>query len=137
MLKIDCLHPEMLKTTACMGHGDKLLIVDGNYPVDTNTNKEAVKIYLNLTRGIPNVTNVLDVISKTIAIEKAEVMMPDSGQEPQIYDEFRKVIGNGMELEKHSRFEFYDECKKEGLKMVIITGETRIYANLLLTMGVA
>ena len=137
MLKIDCLHPEILKTTACMGHGDKLLIVDGNYPVDTNTNKEAVKIYLNLTRGIPTVTDVLDVISKTIAIEKAEVMMPDSGQEPQIYNDFREILGNGMELEKHSRFEFYDESKKDGLKIVIITGETRTYANILLTTGLA
>ena len=41
-----------------------------------------------------------------------------------------------MAWSEFGRFEFYDECRTEDLAIVIATGEQRIYANLLLTVGV-
>lgn len=137
MLKTDCIHPEILKTIACCGHGERLLIADGNYPSDSNVNKNAVRIYLNLTRGIPKVTDVLKVMSNIISVEKVEVMMPDTDEEPQIYSDFREILGSKINLSKLKRFEFYNECKKEDIKLVIVTGEPRTYANILITIGVA
>jgi len=136
MLKTDCIHPELLRTLASCGHGDKLLIADGNYPFDSNVNKNAARIYLNLTRGIPLVTDVLKVLNNTISIENIEVMIPDSGEEPYIFNEFRKILDKGMELNKLGRFKFYEESKKDNIKMVIATGEQRVYANILLTIGI-
>ena len=136
MLKTDCIHPELLRILASCGHGDKLLIADGNYPFDSNVNKNAARIYLNLTRGIPLVTDVLKVLNNTISIENIEVMIPDSGEEPSIFNEFRKILDKGMELNKLGRFKFYEESKKDNIKMVIATGEQRVYANILVTIGI-
>jgi L-fucose mutarotase len=77
MLKAACIHPEIIEALAKCGHVDKVLIADGNYPIDLNTGEKTKLVYLNLSHGIPMVTEVLNVINSTIAIEKAEVMMPD------------------------------------------------------------
>lgn len=136
MLKTACIHPQIMKILASCGHGDRILISDGNYPVDSNTGCETCLVYLNLTQGIPLVTDVLKVLNEVIAIEKAEVMTPDIGDEPSIFSDFRKILGDSLGLDKLGRFEFYDECKKENIKLAIATGEQRIYANILLTVGV-
>ena len=39
-------------------------------------------------------------------------------------------------LEKYSRQDFYDICQDEDITLVINTGETRTFANILLTVGV-
>jgi L-fucose mutarotase len=136
MLKTACTHSEILKTLAECGHGDRILIADGNYPLDSNTGSDTHLIYLNLTHGIPLVTDVLKVLEKLTAIEKAEVMSPDTSEEPAIFAEFGKILEAGIEIKKLGRFEFYDECKKSNIKLAIATGEQRTYANILLTVGV-
>ncbi|MBO9610263.1 MAG: RbsD/FucU family protein [Paenibacillaceae bacterium] len=136
MLKTACLHPELLRALAACGHGDKVLIADGNYPLDSGSNVMAQRVYLNLTHGIPLVTDVLKVLDQTIPIEKAEVMLPDSGDEPAIFAEFRSLLGGSLPLDGIGRFAFYDACREANVKIAIATGEQRIYANLLLTVGV-
>ena len=37
MLKGKCINPLIISALAHCGHGDKLLIADGNYPIDTMT----------------------------------------------------------------------------------------------------
>ena len=39
-------------------------------------------------------------------------------------------------LAAHRRFAFYDLCRDSDTALVIATGEQRIYANILLTVGV-
>ena len=136
MLKLICTHPEILKTLALCGHGDKILIADGNYPLDTNTHANTKKVYVNLSCGLPSVPQVLDVISQSICIEKAEVTIPDNGTEPDIYKEFNKYILDGLELTPLKRFDFYEACRAENIKLAIATGEQRTYSNILLTVGV-
>lgn len=135
MLKSACIHPELMGLLASCGHGDQILIGDGSYPIESKTGDAAV-VYLNLTHGIPLVTDVLKVLESTIAIEKAEVMVPDEGPEPAIFAEFRSILGGNMPLDTLSRFDFYDACKKPDVKIAIATGEQRIFANILLTVGV-
>ena len=43
----------------------------------------------------------------------------------------------GMELSKLGRYEFYDACCQPSVRLAVSTGEKRIFANLLLTIGVA
>lgn len=135
MLKTPCIHPEILKNLAACGHGDKVLIADGNYPLDSNTGSDTCRIYLNLTQGMPLVTDVLKVFNGMLAIEKAEVMVPDTAEEPSIFSEFREILGKETELGKLTRSEFYEECRKDNIKLAVATGEQRIYANILLTVG--
>lgn len=136
MLKTACINPEIISTLACCGHGDKILIADGNYPIESNTNSNTKKAYINLSHGIPTATQVFDVLLKTLAVEKVEVMMPDDGEEPLIFEEFRRLLGTEAVLHGLDRFGFYEECKKDNLKLAIATGEQRAYANILLTVGV-
>lgn len=134
MLKTACINPEIMRVLSLCGHGDKILISDGNYPLDSKTGT-AAKVYLGLTSGIPTVTEVLKVLTGVVNIEKAEVMVPD-GEQPPIFDEFKQILG-GMDLSGLKRFDFYDECCKPAVRLAISTGEKRTFANILLTVNVA
>lgn len=136
MLKTACTHPTLLYALAQCGHGDKLLIADGNFCLNSYSHSEATKIYLNLTHGIPTVTDVLRVINETINVEKAEVMLPDHATELPIYSEFSAILGSGVPVEKLERFDFYEVSKKENVKIAVATGDLRLFANLILTVGV-
>lgn len=135
MLKGKLIHPEIMAALANCGHGDKILIADGNYPLAAKTG-DAQKVYLGVTPGLPTVTEVLEAIQSAVVLERAEVMEPGDGSEPEIFGEFTKML-DGMKLEKLGRFEFYDTCCEPGLRLAISTGEKRTFANILLTIGVA
>lgn len=136
MLKTDLIHPQIMAALAHCGHGSKILIADGNYPLAEKTG-QAKKIYLGLTRGNPTVTQVLDALLTAVNVEKAEVMVPEDGSEPPIFAEFRQRLP-GLELTGLDRYGFYDACMAEdAIVLAIATGEQRVYANLLLTIAVA
>jgi L-fucose mutarotase len=134
MLKTKLLHPEILAALGGAGHGSKVLIADGNFPFGTGANPAAKRVYLNLAPGLVTATDVLKVLIDAIPIEAAEVMQPLTG-EPPIFEEFRALLP-GLELQKLGRFEFYDTARERDVTLVITTGEQRIYANLLVTIGV-
>jgi len=135
MLKTRLLHPEILEALGEAGHGAQVLIADGNYPLATRSNGAAHRVFLNLAPGLLTVTDVLGVLVEAIPIEAAHVMGPDSDEEPGIYREFRELLPE-TPLERLGRFEFYDMARGPDLALAIATGEQRIYANLLLTIGV-
>ena len=142
MLKGQLLHPELLRALAAAGHGAKVLLADGNYPVSTQAPPSAARIYLNLAPGIVAVTDVLKALATTIPIEAAEVMVPDAGPEPPIFEEFRGILreaaaGSGeVSLAPLGRHAFYAAASAEDVAVAVATGERRVYANLLLTIGV-
>lgn len=123
----------MAALTNC-GHGDKVLIADGNYPLFTKSGN-AKKVFLGLTEGIPTVTQVLEVLSQCINIEKAELMHCDE-ETPEIFKEFTQILGN-VPMEEIERHSYYEACQQENVVLAIATGEKRVFANILLTVGVA
>ena len=135
MNKGKCINPCILGAVSRLGHGDRILIADGNYPLGTKTG-DAEKIWVSLSPGIPTVTDVLDALLSIINVEEAAVMQPPEGPEPEIFKEFESRLPE-MELRKLGRFEFYGECTDHPLSLAISTGEKRTYANLLLTIGCA
>lgn len=136
MLKGKLIHPQLMAALSACGHGDKILIADGNYPLESKTT-DAELVYLGLTPGLPTVTDVLEAILSAANVEKAEVMTPgDDVAEPEIFAEFRDLLG-GMELDKLGRYEFYDACCVPGVRLAISTGEKRTFANILITVGCA
>ena len=135
MLKTRLLHPEILAALAEAGHGAQVLIADGNYPLATRSNPGGYRVFLNLEPGKLTVTDVLAVIAEAIPVEAAHVMGPDDGSEPSIYADFRRLLPE-TELTRLGRFEFYDMARGPDCALAIATGEQRIYANILLTIGV-
>lgn len=136
MLHTPLTHPGILKSLGQAGHGSKILIADGNYPFSTGSPASADKVFLNLTPGIPLVTDVLKAILTAIPVEAAHVMVPPDGPEPPIFTEFRQLLGPDIPLQPLGRFEFYDTARGNDTALVIATGEQRVYANILLTIGV-
>lgn len=135
MLTTGCIHPEIMQAISLCGHGDKILIADGNYPLAAKSGN-AQKVYLGLTAGVPEVTQVLSVLGEVIAIEQAAVMVPDDGATPSIFAEFTDLLG-AVELDKLARMEFYNACCEPDVRLAILTGEKRTFANILITVGVA
>ena len=133
MLRTDLTHPPLLEALARCGHGSKVLIADGNYPLAEKSGN-ASKIYLGLTSGIPDVMQVLRVIHSVCPLEKAEVMVPEEGSEPEIFAEFREELPEAV-LQGLKRQEFYQACAAEDVTVAISTGEKRTFSNILLTVG--
>ncbi|HPA46457.1 MAG TPA: RbsD/FucU family protein [bacterium] len=134
MLKSELIHPHISAALAGAGHGAKVLIADGNYPLSTRSGPNADLVYLNLRPGLPTVTDVLETILTEIPVEAAEVMAPPD-HEPEIFAEFRKLLP-GIELQHRDRFAFYEAAESPEVCLAIATGEERVYANILLTIGV-
>jgi L-fucose mutarotase len=135
MLTYRLLHPEILRALAEAGHGAQVLIADGNYPLATGTRDGARRVFLNLAPDRLRVTEVLEVLAEAVPIEAAHVMTPERGGEPAIFAEFRSLLP-AVDLHPLGRFAFYDAARGRDLALAIATGERRVYANLLLTIGV-
>lgn len=136
MIDAKLIHPQILSALGSAGHGSTILIPDGNYPFETGANPLAERVYLNLAPGIVTVTDVLEAVLSVTPVEAARVMARHDGEEPSIYAEFRQLLPDDVALEPMERFDFYDEAKREDCCLVIATGEQRVYANILLTIGV-
>jgi L-fucose mutarotase len=131
MLKGLCVNPSIVQALALCGHGDRILISDGNFPLDTKCTGR-FKIYLGVSKGLPKVTDILASVMSMVNFEKAEVMTPE-GAPPEIFTEFRKMLM--LDLVEHSRQEFYEESGKDDIKCAISTGDDRLFANIILTIG--
>lgn len=135
MLKTSNINPVIVGALAACGHGDKVLIADGNFPLGTYCSG-AQCVYVGIAKGLPTVPAVLETLNGIAAFERAEVMLPEDGAEPPLFADFRRILGSS-ELDGLSRYEFYAACGESGVKLAISTGESRLYGNILLTVGCA
>ncbi len=136
MIKIPLLHPEILRALAAAGHGSRVLIADGNYPLSTATPPTASRVYLNLRPGCVTVTEVVATLSAIMPIESALGMQTRDGSSAPIHAEFAQLLGPNVPLSLKPRHDFYTEARSADTTLAIATGEQRRFANLLLTMGV-
>lgn len=132
-------HPELLRVLAAAGHGAKILLADGNYPHSVWVNPRAERVALNLAPGMLTVDDVLGVIQQAIPIEAAAIMIPVPGPDAPTsipaHDGYRAQLP-GVPFTEVPRFDFYAEVKTDDVCCVVATGDQRLYANLLLTIGV-
>jgi L-fucose mutarotase len=135
MLTYGLLHPELLAALGASGHGSQILIADGNYPLATGSQPLARRVFLNLAPDLLRVTEVLGVLAEAVPLEAAHVMVPEDGPEPPIFAEFRALLP-GHTLQPLGRFAFYAAAREPSLALAIATGDRRVYANILLTIGV-
>lgn len=135
------LSPELLKALCEMGHGDELVIADGNFP-SHSVGKDSIVIRAD-GHGVPEILDaVLQLLPLDAYTEKPvalmEVVKGDSCPTPEIwktYDEIlHKYEPDHCDVEMVERFAFYERAKKAYL--IIATGETAVYANILLKKGV-
>lgn len=129
--------PELLKVLCEMGHGDEIVIADGNFPSETY-GKRVVRA--DACGGVEMLESVLSLIPLDTYAEDNFALMALSGGDtkiPEIWAEYSKVANakddNVRELQME-RFAFYERAKKA--YAVIATGEEAVYANIILKKGV-
>lgn len=132
------LSPELLKTLMEMGHGDELVLADGNFPKFAHP---ANVIRLD-GHGIPE---ILDAILRFFPldpyVEHPTVFMavlPDDPYKPEIWPVYREIgkkyEKDGLREETIDKFTFYERAKKA--YAVVTTSEGALYANVILKKGV-
>lgn len=135
------LSPELLKALCEMGHGDELIIADGNFPCES-IGKNAVVIRADGHGADAVLDAVLDLIPLDRYVEKPAALMQvvegDTCGTPQIWNNYKDILRkhepDHHDIEMIERFDFYERAKNAYL--IIATGETAIYANVLLKKGV-
>jgi L-fucose mutarotase len=122
-----------------MGHGDEIVLGDGNFPAVTC----AQRLIRSDGHGIPS---LLDAILELYPLDEyvpcpvalMAVMPGDSTPTPPIWKEYEDILmehGYAPDIIEHvERFSFYERAK--AAFAVIATGESAIYANILLKKGV-
>lgn len=132
------ISPELMDVLMRMGHGDDLVLADGNFPAETM----GQRVVRCDGHGVPA---LLEAILPLLPIDDfvddpVQVMQPvdPDAAEPPIWNEFRAKLDQHAErplvLNPVERFEFYRRAQQAFA--VVATGETAIYANLLIKKGV-
>ncbi|MDD6308337.1 MAG: RbsD/FucU domain-containing protein [Clostridia bacterium] len=127
--------PDLLKILCEMGHGDELVIADGNFPaaemgrrVVYLSGNDAAEVFEAVLQLLP-----LDTYAQPLFL--MEKVAGDTVETP-IWDAYKKIAKkySDADFEKIDRFEFYERARKA--YAVISTGEGALYANILLKKGV-
>ena len=138
----EILSPELLKVLCEMGHSDTLVIADGNFPAMT-MGKNAIVIRMD-GHGVPEILDaILSVFPLDSYVERpghlTQVVPGDTVPTPEIWKTYKDIVAKydkrGADaFEEVERFAFYEEAKKA--YCIIATGETAVYANVLIQKGV-
>jgi len=136
VLRSNLLHPGILEALAKAGHGSTVLIGDGNFPHGTKPAPTAPVIYLNLSPGKVLVTDVLEAILPAVPIESVVLMDAGGAALPEAHGAIRALLPDSAPVELMDRADFYAETKSSDLALVIATADPRLFACVLLTVGV-
>ncbi|MCF4120292.1 RbsD/FucU family protein [Antribacter sp. KLBMP9083] len=144
MLRYTLLHPGLAAALAAAGHGSRVLLADANYPHSTGVRAGAERVHLNLRPDLVTVDQVLEVLVEAVPVESASVMVPGgvagdvapAGEPVPAHAGYRTVLGPHVGWHELDRFAFYEAARSDDVALLVATGDQRVYANLLLTIGV-
>lgn len=135
MIKTEIIHPDLLQALAQCGHKTNILIADANYSFLTNSSPRARIIYLNFSPGLISSVVILQKMLGFINIEKAVLMSCPDDFDNTIAREYRTLLAESTAVEYVTREAFYALAKSSDTLLVVASGETRRFANILLTVG--
>ena len=130
------LSPELLKILCEMGHGDEIVLADGNFPAASNAKR------LVRADGI-NIPDMLSAILSVMPLDQYDdnhfVLMEKCEGDPadtSVWDEYRKELDKvspDTEMSFSERFAFYERAREA--YAIVACGESRQYANIILKKG--
>lgn len=132
------ISPELLKIICEMGHGDEIVISDGNFPGASHA-----KILVRADGH--TVTEMLEAILTLFPLDsysdnQATIMEVVKGDTyvPTVWDDFKEIVKKhepvNNNFAQEERFDFYERAKKA--YVVVQTSDAALYANIILTKGV-
>ena len=130
--------PELLATLYQMGHGDEIVLADAHFPGDT-MNEVVIR-----ADGL-KIADLLDAIMPLFVLDEyvddPVVMMacvPGDQPDPAVEADYKAAMGRHSTAVPNitfiERFAFYERAKQAFV--VVMTGETRKYGNIILKKGV-
>jgi L-fucose mutarotase len=137
------LSPDLLWCLASMGHAERLVLVDRNFPAHNVVRHTSSGRVIDLpgldipqaTRAILSVMPLDDFVKAPVSCMKVvgapKTILP---MQQEVHDIARKAEGRALGMERLERFAFYEAAKK-GFA-VVRTSEYRPYGCFLFTMGV-
>lgn len=129
------LTPELLYALAAMGHGDRIALVDANYPATRG--RQLIRIPgADTPRVLAAVLTLLPIDNFVDSASAVMQVVDDPDAMPEVVHDMRRVLGQAdwhppERLERHA---FYAEA--EAAWAIVQTGERRFYGNIILTKGV-
>lgn len=132
------ISPELMKIMMEMGHGDELILADGNFPVSALAKRI-------IRADGHNVPELLDAILKFYPLDpyvKSPValmaVVPGDNVKTPIWDEYHDIVEKhdpkALEFEHVERFAFYERAKNA--YAIVATSEKALYANIIIKKGV-
>ncbi|MBO4413723.1 MAG: fucose isomerase [Clostridia bacterium] len=132
------ISPELLKILDEMGHGDEIVIGDGNFPSES-VNSRTVRA--DGHGGAEILDAVLSLLPLDTHVSENLILMevtPGENVETPIWDEYKRIAEERepgrARFGKTERFAFYDRAAKA--YAVVATGERALYANVIVKKGV-
>ncbi|HRX57867.1 MAG TPA: RbsD/FucU domain-containing protein [Eubacteriales bacterium] len=138
------LSPELLKAICEMGHGDKILLADGNYPGKSAAARCGAQFVRADGLGVPALMEaILTLMPLDLYTDLPAMVMDvdkrDKGMKIPIHDEYKAIVAKHDDrgadavghLERYAFYEKADECC-----VIVQTGEEAVYANIILQKGV-
>ena len=132
------ISPEILSLIRSMGHGDKFVLSDANFPSYSQGNKlyrmdglnvpqaaEALLSHFPLDSFVSNPVQRMEIDGKPDEINDVQ---------KELIETVKKVSGENWKVGSIERQQFYAEAKKT--MAVITTSETRPYGCFIFTKGV-
>lgn len=135
------LSPELLKVLSEMGHSDRLVIGDGNFPSES-VGKDSIVIRMD-GHGVCEILEaILQLFPLDTYVEQPVKLMqvlPGDPVETPIWDSYKEIVSKvdargDSAIGQIERFAFYEEARSA--YAVIATGESALYANIMLQKGV-
>ncbi|MFW5980555.1 MAG: RbsD/FucU family protein [Halanaerobiaceae bacterium] len=134
------ISPELMKIIMEMGHGDEIVLADGNFPAASNARRlircdghqipellEAILKFFPLDTYVDQPVSLMEV-------------SPEDDYEPEIWEKYQEIIKKSeteieeSQIEFVKRFDFYKRARKA--YAIVASGETALYANIILKKGV-
>jgi len=131
------LSPDLFSVLMSMGHGDELVIADGNFP----SASLARRLLRADGHGVPPLLEaILSFFPLDPYVPQAVALMavvPGDTAKTEIWDEYRRIVKRHdpafREFQMVERFAFYERARSA--YAILATSETAIYANIILKRG--
>ena len=139
LINIDpILSPELLHALRSMGHGDKLVLADANFP-SASLAKKLIRLD---GANIPNAAKaILSVLPLDSFVDYPVERMEIDGNPDEINDVHQDLIdvlknraGDKWKVGSIERFKFYEEAKQA--YMIVSTTDARAFGCFIITKGV-
>jgi L-fucose mutarotase len=129
------ISPELLKILCEMGHGDEIVIADGNFPGESHGGKVVRMDGHGVVDTLSAILELFPLDTYAAPVFLMAKAPGDAAQTPIWDDISRAVRGcSDADIGFEERFAFYERAKRA--YAIVMTGESALYANVLLKKGV-